>query len=52
KKQLTLKPDLYTILQILSISIFEKTPMAQVLTTINSVNKSTQSGKQLLLFNL
>jgi len=52
KKQLAVKPDLYTILQILSISIFEKVPIAQVLTTINSVNRSTQSDNQLLLFNL
>jgi len=52
KKRLALKPDLYTILQILSVSIFEKVPIAQVLTTINSVNRSTQSDNQLLLFNL
>ena len=52
KKQLALKPDLYTILQILSISIFEKVPVTQVLTTIDAVEKSTQSDNQLLLFNL
>jgi hypothetical protein len=52
KKQLALKPDLYTILQILSISIFEKVPITQVLTTIGSVNESAQSDNQLLLFNL
>lgn len=52
KKRLALKPDLYTILQILSVSIFEKAPIAQVLTTIDVVDKSAQNDNQLLLFNL
>ena len=52
KKQLALKPDLYTILQILSVSIFEKAPITQVLTTTDVLNKSAQNDNQLLLFNL
>jgi len=52
KKRLALKPDLYTILQILSVSIFEKVPITQVLTTTDVLNKSTQNDNQLLLFNL
>jgi hypothetical protein len=49
---LALKPDLYTILQILSISVFEKAPITQVLTTTDIVDKNTQNDNQLLLFNL
>jgi len=52
KKRLALKPDLYTILQILSVSVFEKAPIAQVLTTTDILNKSVQNDNQLLLFNL
>ena len=52
KKRLALKPDLYTILQILSIGIFEKTLIKQVLTTTDILNKSTQNDNQLLLFKL
>jgi len=52
KKQLALKPDLYTILQILSVGIFEKAHITQVLTTSDGLNKSAQSNNQLLLFNL
>jgi len=52
KKQLAIKSDLYTILQILSVSIFEKAPITQVLTTVDTVNMNTQNDNQLLLFNL
>ncbi len=52
KKRLALKPDLYTILQILSVSIFEKVPIAQVLMATNIINERAQNDNQLLLFNL
>ncbi|MFA4982219.1 MAG: IS4 family transposase [Candidatus Omnitrophota bacterium] len=52
KKRLNLKLDLYTILQILSVSIFEKTPIAQVLMAIDTVDKNDQIDNQLLLFKL
>jgi hypothetical protein len=52
KKRLALKPDLYTILQILSVGIFEKAPITQVLMTIDILNKNAQNDNQLLLFNL
>jgi hypothetical protein len=52
KKRLALKPDLYTILQILSVSIFEKAPIAQALMTIDAADKNDRIDNQLLLFNL
>ena len=52
KKRLDLKPELYTILQILSVTIFEKTPIFQALTETELVDENTRKDKQLLLFNL
>ena len=34
KKELDIKHDLYTILQVLSVSLFEKTPLLQVFQTL------------------
>ncbi len=51
KKRLSLDLRLYTILQILSITLFEKTPMLQVLTDFESETKYIESHNQLLLFN-
>jgi len=52
KKRLDLKIELYTILQILSLTLFEKTPLDQLL--MNSENKTeiNEMGKQLNLFDL
>jgi hypothetical protein len=50
KKQLRIDLTLYTILQILSISLFEKTPILQALTTDDYKNKITSSHIQLNLF--
>ena len=52
KKRLDLKIELYTILQILSLTLFEKTPLDQLL--IISENKNEMSGmtNQLNLFDL
>ena len=52
KKRLKLEPELYTILQILSLSLFEKTPLDQLLTDIENKGDNTGSSKQLNLFDL
>ena len=52
KKELGLKKSLYTILQILSVTLFEKTPILQALSEIYYKTKTGDSDKQLLLFNL
>ncbi len=51
KKRLRLDLSLYTILQILSITLFEKAPMLQVLTNFDSETEPCESPNQLLLFN-
>ena len=50
KKRLVLEPSLYTILQILSVNIFEKTPIYQLLTIKGEVNNCTEDPNQLKLF--
>jgi len=52
KKELRLKCSMYQILQILSISLFEKVPIQQVLTSIVSQNEKISCPNQLVLFNL
>lgn len=52
KKELKIKLSLGEILQILSIVLFEKVPITQVLTKTMSQNKNIQSHNQLLLFDL
>jgi len=52
KKELRLECSMYQILQILSISLFEKVPIQQALTSIISQNQKTCSPNQLVLFNL
>ena len=52
KKRLGLKPELYTILQILSVTIFEKTDIFQTLTETKLVDENIENDKQLQLFNL
>lgn len=52
KKQLKLEQSLYTILQILSVTIFDKTPILQALTEIKIDDQNTENGNQLKLFNL
>ena len=51
KKQLKIDLTLYTILQILSISLFEKKPIYQVLTDNDYTNKITSGHIQLKLFD-
>jgi hypothetical protein len=50
RKQMKLDLSLYTILQIFSITLFEKTPILQVLTETDYKNKITSSHIQLKLF--
>jgi hypothetical protein len=50
KKRMKIDLSLYTILQILSISLFEKKPIYQVLTESNYKNKMTSGPIQLKLF--
>jgi len=51
KRELRLEQSLYTILQVLSVSLFEKTPILQALSGHDYKNLDTQSRKQLLLFD-
>ena len=50
KKQLKSDRSLYTILQILSVSLFEKTPLSQLFTEMISQNEEDDSSNQLVLF--
>ena len=51
KKRLRLKADLYTILQILSLTLFEKTPLDQLLMNSDYNIENHESGIQLNLFD-
>lgn len=51
KKRLKLEASLYTILQILSVTSFERTPLLQVLTDSNYKTDAYESDNQLFLFN-
>lgn len=51
KKRLDIKADLYTILQILSLTLFEKIPLEQVLMNSDYKNKSDTIDNQLNLFD-
>ena len=50
KKQLHCEASLYQILQILSVSVFEKTPIQQLFQPFHSQNENTLLSKQLCLF--
>jgi len=52
KKRLDLDLSLYTILQILSVTLFEKVPLSQLLTEYNYNFVNGDSDNQLLLFDL
>ena len=52
KKELKLKHSLYTILQILSVTIFDKTPILQALTQTMIDDQNAPIDKQLTMFNL
>jgi Domain of unknown function (DUF4372)/Transposase DDE domain len=50
KKRLNLDGSLYRILQILSVSVFEKTPISQALADVDHSDLMEQSRNQLILF--
>jgi len=52
KKQLGLDPSLYQILQILSVTIFEKTPISQGFFNVADETENMNLAKQLNLFEL
>lgn len=51
KKEFKLDQSLYSILQVLSISIFEKMPVIQAFSKCNTLKNQVDSYKQLTLFN-
>ena len=50
KKKLGLKQNLYTILQVLSLTLFEKTSILSLFDNFNDTEKTFDSSNQLLLF--
>ncbi len=50
RKRLKIEASLYTILQILSVSVFERTELNQLLTFYNYKNSTADNSKQLNLF--
>jgi hypothetical protein len=52
RKELRLPRSLYEILQILSVTLFEKTPVFEVLTGPNYQNEESSCSNQLTLFDL
>jgi hypothetical protein len=51
RKRLALEVSLYHLLQIFSVTLFEKTPILQVLQRAGSQDDLDDSGKQLILFD-
>ncbi len=51
KKALKLDQSLYTILQVLSVTLFEKTPIYQALSNVIYTNREDYPGNQLNLFD-
>jgi IS4 transposase len=51
RKRLGLEPSLYQILQILSVTLFEKTPILRALQAPDSEHDLVENGKQLILFD-
>ena len=51
KKRLDLEPSLYTILQVLSVTVFEKTPLFQVFSENETTNCDPTNPNQLNLFH-
>jgi hypothetical protein len=51
RKRLGLEASLYQILQILSVTLFEKTPILRALQASDFENDLDNSGNQLILFD-
>lgn len=52
KKKLSVEQSLYTMLQIFSVSLFEKTPISQLFERPEGITEKPPNSNQLLLFNL
>jgi len=52
RKRLCVEATLYQILQILSVTSFEKTPLLQAIQAIEPQSDSVDISKQLILFDL
>ncbi len=52
KKELGIRRSLYEILQIFSVTLFEKTPVFEALTSQNDKNDTSATSNQLTLFDL
>jgi hypothetical protein len=51
KKRLALEASLYTLLQIFSVTLFEKMPMPQALSETTTTFEENDIGNQLTLFS-
>jgi Domain of unknown function (DUF4372)/Transposase DDE domain len=51
KKRLKIEASLYTILQVLSVTIFERMPLLQALTELDDRSEPDQNHNQLILFS-
>ena len=51
KKRLKIEASLYTILQVLSVTIFERMPLLQALTDLEYRNEIDETNNQLFLFS-
>ncbi len=51
KKELEIQHDLYTILQVLSVSLFEKTPLLKLFSNTNRITDANPFDNQLSLFD-
>ena len=51
KKRLKIEASLYTILQVLSVTIFERMPLLQALTDSDYRSETDENNNQLFLFN-
>ena len=51
KKQLKIKAELYTILQVLSLTLFEKIPLEQLLGNNHYMEHTRENATQLNLFD-
>lgn len=50
RKRLHVDASLYTVLQILSLTLFEKTPLEQLLTNVEAISEIDENANQLNLF--
>ena len=51
KKRLKINASLYTLLQVLSVTIFERMPLLQALTEQENNDETIETDNQLVLFN-